>query len=164
MAREACPDDPAGGGQGVCRSEPRQDAGRKDDFAGRRIRRGRLRDAEKKDDLARLVAGAWAGRGAGRWAGRPKARDHGCRLASVRDSLWEAGRDCRSAWDVAAVLPDAPIPPPLDAAARRRAGRNIADAARVRRQFVRQGAKADHVARAPVAALGAFAAQEASLQ
>jgi hypothetical protein len=62
-----------------------------------------VEDKDDLDRLDRLAADAWAGRGAVRWDGRRKAEDHDCPWASVRDFLWEVGRDCQWAEDVVAV-------------------------------------------------------------
>ena len=73
-----------------------------------------VEDKDDLDRLDRLAAGAWAGRGAGRSDARRKAEDHDSPWASVRDFLWEAGRDCRWAEDVAAVRRAAQKHPPED--------------------------------------------------
>jgi hypothetical protein len=129
----------------------RRDAGQKNDFAGRRDHQV-LWGAANTDDFdhpGHLVADAWAGQGAGRSGDRQRAEGRDCRLASVRDFRWEAGRDCRSATDVGTERPAAQKRQPqgeqllADPAV---AGRGEADAGRANRSeyFARQAAMAGH--------------------
>ena len=146
--------------QDAFRSELPRVAGQKDDSEVRRDLLG-PRDAERRDDLAHLVADAWAGRDAGRLAGLRKVKDHDYQWASVRDSLLAAVRDSPSARDAAVGRRDA-LNLPLRDAAGRLVVRELVDVVRAHRRFGRLDAKVDREAQAPVAVPGAFAERKAS--